>query len=71
MVQSMVHLFMISFAVGAKGKKIGKAGPIAEKIRLPVERDVNKIVNYVAGSNIYITGEDIKVSNERRNCTAR
>lgn len=57
---SLIH--MISFAVPVKAKKVGKGGPIVEKTVLPVERDVNKIVNYVAGSNIYITGEDVKVS---------
>lgn len=45
----------------AKAKKIGKVGPIAEKITLPVETDVNKLVNYVCGSNIYEVGKDIKV----------
>lgn len=47
-------------AAGAK-TKVGKAGPIVEKITIPVEKDVNKLVNYVCGSNIYNEGEDIKV----------
>lgn len=46
-------------------KKLGKLGPIIEKKEIPVETDVNKLVNYVCGSNIYKTGEDIKVSNSR------
>lgn len=46
----------------AKAKKIGKTGPIAEKIEFPVESDVNRLVNYVCGSNIYVEGEDIKVN---------
>lgn len=49
-----------------KAKKVGKGGPVVEKIVLPVERDVNKLVNYVAGSNINITGEDVMVSQETR-----
>lgn len=48
-------------ANAVKKKKLGKLGPIAEKIVLPVETDVNRLVNYVCGSNIYIKGEDIKV----------
>lgn len=45
----------------SKKKKLGKVGPIMEKKVLPVETDVNRLVNYVCGSNIYKTGEDIKV----------
>lgn len=44
------------------GKKAGKLGPIVEKKVLPVETDPQKLVNYVCGSNIYIKGEDVKVS---------
>lgn len=50
------------FAAKAKAKKIGKAGVITEKIKMPVEKDTNKLVNYVCGSNIYAEGEDVKVS---------
>ena len=58
----MVRLNKYSFlALGAKKKKMGKLGPIAEKKVMPVETDVNKLVNYVCGSNIYKTGQDIKV----------
>lgn len=32
-----------------------------EKKEIPVETDANKLVNYVCGSNIMKTGEDIKV----------
>ncbi|XP_043581618.1 39S ribosomal protein L54, mitochondrial isoform X1 [Bombus pyrosoma] len=32
-----------------------------QKIELPVEEDVNKLLNYVCGSNIYKEGEDIKL----------
>ncbi|XP_037944917.1 39S ribosomal protein L54, mitochondrial [Teleopsis dalmanni] len=44
-----------------KKKKLGKLGPMMEKKEIPVETDVNKLVNYVCGSNIYKTGEDIKL----------
>lgn len=44
------------------GKKPGKLGPVVEKKIMPVETDPQKLVNYVCGSNIYIKGEDIKVS---------
>lgn len=40
-------------------KKVVK-GP-KQKIELPVEEDVNKLLNYVCGSNIYKQGEDIKL----------
>ncbi|XP_022910752.1 large ribosomal subunit protein mL54 [Onthophagus taurus] len=42
-------------------KKKGKLGPVAEKKILPVETDVNKLVNFVCGSNILKTGEDVKL----------
>lgn len=45
----------------AKKKKLGKVGPVAEKKVIPVETDATKLVNYVCGSNIMKTGEDIKV----------
>lgn len=32
-----------------------------QKINLPVEEDINKLLNYVCGSNIYKEGEDIKL----------
>lgn len=59
-----------------KKKKVGgKLGPIAEKVVIPVETDAHKLVNYVCGSNINKTGEDIKVkcrffiySNECKKC---
>lgn len=45
-----------------KGKKnVTAKGPTTEKPVLPVETDVSKLVNYVCGSNITITGQDIKV----------
>lgn len=45
-----------------KKSKVGKAGPIVEKVTLYVEKDPHKLVNYVCGSNIYIDGEDVKVN---------
>lgn len=44
-----------------KKKKLGKLGPVAEKKEIPVETDVNRLVNFVCGSNIYKTGEDIQL----------
>lgn len=44
-----------------KKKKLGKLGPIVEKVEIPVETDAFKLVNYVCGSNINKIGEDIKV----------
>lgn len=46
-------------------KKGGKLGPVVEKKIMPVETDVNKLVNFVCGGNIYIKGEEIKVSCNR------
>lgn len=44
-----------------KKKKLGKLGPTVEKQVLPVETDPEKLVKYVCGSNIYVTGEDVEV----------
>lgn len=40
---------------------MGKAGPIVEKIKFPVEKDPHKLVNYLCGSNVFVEGEDVKV----------
>nr|CAG4645970.1 EOG090X0KWJ [Lynceus sp. MCZ IZ 141354] len=48
-------------SLGKKTGKGGKLGPIAEKKKLPVESDPEKLVNYVCGSNYFKTGEDIKL----------
>lgn len=32
-----------------------------EKKEIPVETDVNKLVNYVCGSNVLKTGQDVKL----------
>lgn len=42
----------------------GKMGAAVEKMVLPVETDPHKLVNYVCGSNIYVKGEDVKVSKQ-------
>ncbi|XP_015440124.1 PREDICTED: 39S ribosomal protein L54, mitochondrial [Dufourea novaeangliae] len=43
-------------------KKAAKSKQIKiEKVKIPVEKDVNKLLNYVCGSNIYTEGEDIKL----------
>ncbi|XP_055374573.1 39S ribosomal protein L54, mitochondrial [Condylostylus longicornis] len=48
-------------AAATKKKKLGKLGPVMEKKIIPVETDPNKLVNYVCGSNLKKTGEDIKI----------
>lgn len=48
--------------LGKGKKKLGKLGAM-EKKEMPVETDPQKLVNYVCGSNIYVTGEDVKVLN--------
>lgn len=50
--------------LGLKKKKMGKMGPVLEKKVLPVETDPERLVNYVCGSNIYKTGEDIKLKSD-------
>ncbi|XP_021196420.2 large ribosomal subunit protein mL54 [Helicoverpa armigera] len=47
-----------------KGKK--KAGKLTamEKKEMPVESDPQRLVSHVCGSNIYTTGEDIKVQED-------
>lgn len=46
--------------LGKGKKKAGKLGTM-EKKQLPVETDSHRLVTYVCGSNIYTTGEDVKV----------
>ncbi|XP_046834334.1 39S ribosomal protein L54, mitochondrial [Vespa crabro] len=44
------------------GKGIsGKKGVISHKIQFPVEKDTNKLITYVCGSNYFKEGEDIKL----------
>lgn len=47
-----------------KRKKLGKLGPVMEKVVLPVETDPVKLMSYVCGSNIYKEGEDIKLKED-------
>ncbi|KAG6463898.1 39S ribosomal protein L54, mitochondrial [Manduca sexta] len=49
--------------LGKGKKKAGKLGTM-EKKEMPVETDPNKLVNYVCGSNIYVTGEDVKLKED-------
>lgn len=35
-----------------------------EKVVLPVENDATKLLNYVCGSNINKTGEDVKIKSD-------
>nr|SVE92172.1 EOG090X0KWJ [Daphnia sinensis] len=44
-----------------KAGKLGKLGPVVEKIVLPVETDTEKLVNYVCGSNILKQGQDVQL----------
>ncbi|XP_018322991.1 39S ribosomal protein L54, mitochondrial [Agrilus planipennis] len=47
--------------LGTIKKKKGKLGPMMEKKVLPVETDPEKLLSYCCGSNIYKTGEDVKL----------
>jgi hypothetical protein len=60
------HSISFKYFSGLGKKKVGKGklGPVLEKKVIPVETDATKLVNYVCGSNINKTGEDIKVSIE-------
>lgn len=55
---SMIDL-LIGVSTVPKKKKLGKMGPMIEKKILPVETDPQKLVQFVCGSNINKTGEDI------------
>lgn len=39
----------------------GKKNVISPKMELPVEKDANKLVTYVCGSNYFKEGEDVKL----------
>lgn len=45
----------------ADKRELKKIKGFKQKVDLPVEEDVNKLLNYVCGSNIYKEGEDIKL----------
>lgn len=60
-------MLCLSVAKGGGGKgggkaKVGKAGPIFADFKVPVEKDPQRLVDYVCGSNIYVDGEDVKVN---------
>ncbi|KAJ1530945.1 hypothetical protein ONE63_005781 [Megalurothrips usitatus] len=48
-------------AIAGLGKKSKDKGGAVAKVKMEVEKDPNKLVNYVCGSNIMQTGEDIKI----------
>ncbi|XP_033228010.1 39S ribosomal protein L54, mitochondrial [Belonocnema kinseyi] len=48
-------------SLGKKGKIGKKSGSAVEKKVLPVETDVNKLLKYVCGSNIYKEGQDMEL----------
>ncbi|KAJ8708884.1 hypothetical protein PYW08_010266 [Mythimna loreyi] len=49
--------------LGKGKKKAGKLGTM-EKKELPVESDPHRLVSYVCGSNIYTSGEDVKLQED-------
>lgn len=62
-ISDLKYLFLGGGVMGGalKKKKIGKVGAILEKTVLPVETDPERLVNYACGTNIYKTGEDVKL----------
>ncbi|XP_076659805.1 mitochondrial ribosomal protein L54 isoform X2 [Halictus rubicundus] len=42
-------------------KKTTKKMTVLEKVEIPVEKDINKLLTYVCGSNIMKEGEDVKL----------
>ncbi|KAK3924922.1 39S ribosomal protein L54, mitochondrial [Frankliniella fusca] len=48
-------------AIAGLGKKSKDKAGASKKIKLEVEKDPNKLVNYLCGSNLMQTGEDIKL----------
>ncbi|CAK9808293.1 39S ribosomal protein L54, mitochondrial [Anthophora plagiata] len=56
------HYAKVSAKTGFDKKKVYKS--TKEKIDLPVEKDVNKLLTYVCGSNIYKEGEDVKLKSD-------
>lgn len=51
-------------SLGKKPSKLKGAGPAIEKKKLTVETDVNKLVNYVCGTCLTKTGEDVKLKED-------
>lgn len=56
-----IYLAFLVVSTIPKKKKLGKLGPMMEKKVLPVETDTNKLINFVCGSNIFKTGQDIQL----------
>lgn len=55
------NAFYVTAIAGLGGKKTRTKDTAAAKVSLEVEKDPHKLVNYVCGSNIMQTGEDIKL----------
>ncbi|CAL7949844.1 unnamed protein product [Xylocopa violacea] len=52
------------YTIPTKNYAVERKKPIkgvSSKVKLPVEKDVNKLLTYVCGSNIYKEGEDVKL----------
>lgn len=52
---------MIVIAKQSAGKQKTKKFAYQAKVQIPVEKDINKLLTYVCGSNIYKEGEDVKL----------
>lgn len=48
-------------SLGKSKKKVGKGGPVLEKIQIPVETDAKKLIKFVCGSNILKEGQDVEL----------
>lgn len=57
----MYYYFNVIGGTFAKG---GKVAAVIDTPEIPVEKDPEKLVNYVSGSNIYKEGEDIKLQDD-------
>lgn len=51
-------------SLGKKTSKMKGTGPAIEKKKLPVETDTTKLVNYVCGTGLTKTGEDVKLKDD-------
>ena len=52
---------LLFIAIAGLGAKKGKSKQENTKITLAVETDAKKLVNYVCGSNLMQTGEDVQI----------
>ncbi|XP_006611459.1 39S ribosomal protein L54, mitochondrial isoform X1 [Apis dorsata] len=56
------NIISVQYATQSKSfSEKKKIKGVRQKIEIPVEEDVNKLLNYVCGLNIYKDGEDIKL----------